>query len=166
MIGVHAWVETHPLISAMVLCYLLTFIGVRQIKPFLPHFEVKVTWLPEAFRKRLVLRAGVFICGALISVTVVSGLVIFGCCALTALQSTYIALSVGLLAPFVYDLIIGALRITEWLGVLKEGTAGRVQQFISPKRGVVEVFDEDGELEKLRQDDQTVWIKRGKKRKT
>jgi hypothetical protein len=131
--SIHGWIQANPLITAWALCYLLTFVAVRQVKPFLPHFELKVTWLPEDFRKRLILRFCVFCCGSVVSLVVLFGLVVFDCCALTWAKVIYIAVSVGFLAPFFYDLIFFTLRVLEFLKILNAGTVRKISQLIDPK---------------------------------
>jgi hypothetical protein len=157
--AIHGWIQANPLTSAMAACYLLTFVAVRQIKPLLPHFELKTRWLPLEFRKRLVLRSAVFICGVFISLLVAPGLMIFDLCNLSGLQIAYIALSVGLLAPFVYDLLWGIISLLEFLKVLPKGISKKIKWLLDPEKVEV-VVNKSGEIEKVRQHDQTIWSRK------
>jgi hypothetical protein len=60
-------------------------------------------------------------------------LVVFDCCALTWAKVIYIAVSVGFLAPFFYDLIFFTLRVLEFLKILNAGTVRKISQLIDPK---------------------------------
>lgn len=157
---IHGWIQANPLTSAMAMCYLLTFVAVRQIKPLLPHFEVKVKWLPIEFRKRLVLRAAVFMCGVSVSAIVASGLSVFALAPLTFAKGTYIAVSVGFLAPFIYDLLLGTISLLEFVKVLPKGISKKIKWLIDPQK-VETVVNNSGEIEKVRVDDKTVWRKPG-----
>lgn len=152
----HGWIQANPLTSAWALCYLLTFTAVRQIKPALPHFELTVAWLPIEFRKRLVLRAAVFICGVFVSAIVASGLAIFALVPLTLAKAAYIALSVGFFAPFVYDLLWGTITLLEFVKVLPKGISKKIKWMLDPQKVEV-VVGKSGEIEKIRQHDQTIW---------
>lgn len=156
----YAWMQANPLVSAMAVCYLLTFVAVRQIKPMLPHFELKTKWLPVEFRKRLILRAAVFMCGAFVSAIVASGLAVFQLVPLTFVKGTYIALSVGFLAPFVYDLLWGTITLLEFMNILPEGISKKIKWMLDPQKVEV-VVDNAGEIEKIRVDDKTTWRRPG-----
>ncbi len=154
--SVHGWIQANPLTTAMASCYLLTFVAVRQIKPLLPHFELKVGWLPTEFRKRLVLRTGVFACGFLVSMTLMTGLHVFNICPINQWQILYVAGSVGFLAPFVYDLLLGTISLLEFVKVLPKGISKKIKWLIDPQK-VETVVNNSGEIEKVRVDDKTVW---------
>jgi hypothetical protein len=156
---IHGWIQAHPLTSAVALCYLLTFVAVRQIKPLLPHFEVTVRWLPQEFRKRLILRGAVFACGSLVSVIVACGLVVFQLVHLTVAKVAYIALSVGFLAPFVYDLLLGTITLLEFMKVLPKGISKKIRWLIDPEKVEI-IVDNAGDIEKVRDHGQTIWTKR------
>lgn len=153
---IHGWIQANPLATAIGICYLLTFVAVRQIKPLLPHFELTNKWIPLEFRKRLILRAGVFMCGFLVSMTVATGLQLFAICPLTHTQILYIASSVGFLAPFVYDLLLGTISLLEFVKVLPKGISKKIKWLIDPQK-VETVVNNSGEIEKVRVDDKTIW---------
>lgn len=159
---IHGWIQANPLTAAVLACYLLTFVAVRQIKPFLPHFELKIQWLPLEFRKRLILRAGIFLCGFLISLSVSGLLRTFEICPITKFQILYLAGSVGFLAPFVYDLLLGTISLLEFIKILPKGISRKIKWLIDPQKFEV-IVDNSGEIEKVRQHDQTIWSrKRGR----
>ena len=126
----------NPIISALVVCYLLTFITVRQVKPFLEYLcaVIEITWLPADLKKRWFLRIAVFICGASVSLIVTSGLIVFECCSLSWLQAGYIAGSVGLLAPMVYDGAMLSLSLFEALGIIRRSFRARVERWLDPTK--------------------------------
>jgi hypothetical protein len=156
---IQGWIQTNPLTAAVLACYLLTFVAVRQIKPFLPHFELQIHWLPEEFRKRLILRAGVFISGFLVSITLMIGLRIFELCPITPLQAFYAAGSVGFLAPFVYDLLLGTISLLEFMKILPKGISRKIKWLIDPQKVEV-VVDNNGDIEKVRDHGKTIWKRR------
>lgn len=157
--SLHGWIQANPLTSAWALCYLLTFAAVRQVKPLLPHFPVHVTWMPEEFRKRVVLRAAIFVCGGLVSATIAAGLTVFELVPLTLAKGVYISLSVGFLAPFVYDLLWGIISLLEFLKVLPKGISKKIKWLLDPEKVEV-VVNKSGEIEKVRQHDQTIWSRK------
>lgn len=131
---IDAWlarIAAHPILAAMALCYVLTFFAVRQGKPFLIVLSdvPALAWLPEALRRRWLLRLLVFVCGALVSAVVTTGLIVFECCAITGLQAGWVALSVGIMAPVVYDVAMFALDLLEWLKVLPAPVRDRIDAF-------------------------------------
>jgi hypothetical protein len=154
--SLHGWIQANPLTSAMAVCYLLTFVAVRQIKPLLPHFPLPLLWLPEEFRKRLILRACVFMCGFLISLSVAGGLYVFKICPISPLQILYAAGLVGFLAPFVYDLLWGIISLLEFCKILPKGISKKIKWLLDPEKLEV-VVDKSGDIEKVRQHDQTIW---------
>jgi hypothetical protein len=156
---IHGWIQAHPLTSAMALCYLLTFVAVRQIKPLLPHFPIKAPWMPEEFRKRLILRACVFVSGLMVSMVVATGLWVFQICPITPMQILYTALSVGFLAPFVYDLLLGTISLLEFVKVLPKGISKKIRWLIDPQKVEI-IVDNAGDIEKVRDHGQTIWTKR------
>lgn len=153
---IHGWIQANPMTSAVAACYLLTFVAVRQIKPLLPHFEIGGRWLPLEFRKRLILRAAVFVCGFLVSAIVACGLAIFQLVPLTLAKGAYIAGSVGFLAPFVYDLLLGTISLLEFMKVLPKGISRKIKWLIDPQKVEV-VVDNNGDIEKVRDHGQTIW---------
>lgn len=154
--SIQGWIQANPLITAWALCYLLTFAAVRQVKPLLPHFELQVKYLPVEFRKRLILRTAVFGCGLVVSAIVSSGLLIFGLGHLTVAKAVYISLSVGFLAPLVYDLLWGTISLLEFCKVLPKGISRKIKWLLDPEKVEV-VVNKSGEIEKVRQHDQTIW---------
>jgi hypothetical protein len=125
----------HPLITAMAACYVLTFLTVRQVKPYLEYLHETVnTRLPEDLEKRGFLRVAVFICGLIVSLVVTAGLIAFNCCGLTWLQALYVACSVGFLAPMVYDGIMLVLAILESLKILPGSARSRIERWFDPKK--------------------------------
>ena len=158
---IQGWIQANPLISAMAACYLLTFVAVRQIKPLLPHFPVMEShsWLPAEFRNRLILRAGVFACGFLVSMVVATGLCVFEIAPLTLTQILYTAGSVGFLAPFVYDLLWGTLSLLELMKIVPKGISKKIKWLLDPEKVEV-VVNKSGDIEKVRQHDQTIWSRK------
>lgn len=156
---IQGWIQANPLTAAVLACYLLTFVAVRQIKPFLPHFEIELKWLPLEFRKRLILRACVFMFGSLISLTVAGGLRVFEVCPISPLQILYVAGSVGFLAPFVYDLLLGTISLLEFMKILPKGISRKIKWLIDPQKVEV-VVDKHGDIEKVRDHGQTIWTRR------
>lgn len=156
---IQGWIQANPLTAAVLACYLLTFVAVRQIKPLLPHFEIAVRWLPLEFRKRLILRAAVFACGFLVSVTVACGLVVFQLVPLTFVKGAYIAGSVGFLAPLVYDLLLGTISLLEFMKILPKGISRKIKWLIDPQKVEV-IVDKHGDIEKVRDHGQTIWTRR------
>jgi hypothetical protein len=156
---IHGWIQANPLTVAVALCYLLTFVAVRQIKPILPHFPLHISWMPEDFRRRLVIRASVLVCGFIVSAVVSLGLKIFELCPITVMQILYISGSVGFLAPFVYDLLLGTVSLLEFMKVLPKGISRKIKWLIDSQKVEV-VVDNNGEIEKVRDHGQTVWKRR------
>lgn len=126
----------HPLITAMAVCYLLTFLTVRQIKPFLEFISTKIetSWLPPDLERRWLLRLAVFVCGFLVSLVVASGLIVFDCCELNRIQALYVACSVGFLAPMVYDGIMLVLAVLESIKILPRSARQRIERWFDPKK--------------------------------
>lgn len=152
--AIQGWIQANPLTSAIAMCYLLTFVAVRQIKPFLPHFPI--TSLPPMVGDRLILRLSVFVCGCLISLVVAGGLRVFEICPISPVQILYVAGSVGFLAPFIYDLLLGTISLLEFVKVLPKGISKKIKWLIDPQK-VETVVNNSGEIEKVRVDDKTVW---------
>lgn len=130
-----AFAAVHPIITAMAICYLLTFVAVRQAKPYLEYLHGVIdTHLPEDLEKRWFLRLAVLVCGLIVSLVVTSGLIVFDCCALTWLQVAYIAISVGILAPLVYDAIMGGLGVLESWGILPRKVRISIEKAVDPSK--------------------------------
>jgi hypothetical protein len=157
--AIHGWIQANPLTSAMAACYLLTFVAVRQIKPLLPHFPLPLLWLPVWIREKIVLRTAVFVCGFLISLAVAGGLRVFEICPISPLQILYAAGLIGFLAPFVYDLLWGTISLLEFLKVLPRGISKKIKWLLDPEKVEV-VVNKSGEIEKVRQHDQTIWSRK------
>ncbi len=155
--AIHGWIQANPLTSAMALCYLLTFVAVRQVKPVLPHFPIRC--LPPVVGDRLILRLGVFACGFLISLAVSGFLRVFSICPITLPQIFYLAGLVGFLAPFVYDLLWGIITLLEFMKVLPKGISKKIKWMLDPQKVEV-IVDKAGEIEKVRQHDQTIWSRK------
>lgn len=125
----------HPLITAISVCYALTFLTVRQAKPFLEYLcSVLDTHLPDDLEKRWFLRIAVFACGVVVSLIVTSGLIVFDCCQLGWLQAAYVAASVGLLAPMVYDGIMLLLSVLEAMKILPPAARIRIERWFDPRK--------------------------------
>jgi hypothetical protein len=150
------FIASHPIFVAIVVSYFLSFIAIRQIKPFLTHVCLDIPWLPDDLGKRLILRFAVLLCGFLVSLVVTGFLVVFEL-NLTWSKVIYISISVGILSPMVYDSLLFSIRLLEAFKLVPRGVHLKVETWLDPQKKISFVRNSKGEIEKIREGGKTVW---------